>query len=317
MRARRLTPRRPGPPNPPAVTFAAPRLLLGLAMGAAASVIWGGHAVVARMALTGQGFHLLDILACRYAPAALILAPIAWRARASLLALGWWRLALLVLTGGAANLALFAGALAFAPASHGATIPPMTVPIVGAVMAWWWLGEAPTRGRAICLALMATGVLIIGWDGLGTGPGVWVGDLLLLAAGSSWAAFTILLRRWRVAAVPAAAAVTILSAALVVPAWVPLRAEAFLALPPGLALWMAFAQGVLLGAISMLLFARAVELLGATRTSTLSVLVPIVGLLAAWWVLDEAIGWAKAGGAALALGAMLVAVLFTGRRPAP
>jgi drug/metabolite transporter (DMT)-like permease len=297
------------------VTIAAPRLLLGLAMGAAASIIWGGHAVVARQALTGQGFHLLDILACRYAPAALILAPIAWKARGSLLALGWWRIGLLTLTGGAVNLAVFAGALAFAPASHGATIPPMTVPIIGALMAWWWLAERPTRDRLACLALMAAGVAIIGWDGLGTGPGVWIGDLLLLAAGATWAAFTVLLRRWKVAAVPAAAAVTILSALLVIPFWLPLRAAAFLALPPGLALWMVVAQGVLLGAISMLLFARAVELLGATRTSTLSVLVPIVGLLAAWWVLGEAIGPVKVAGAALALGAMLVAVLFTGRRP--
>ncbi len=284
-------------------------------MGAAASIIWGGHAVVARLALTGQGFHLLDILACRYLPAALILAPIAWKARRSLLALGWWLIGLLTLTGGAVNLAVFAGALAFAPASHGATIPPMTVPIIGALMAWWWLAERPTRGRTTCLALMAAGVAIIGWDGLGTGPGVWIGDLLLLAAGSTWAAFTVLLRRWKVAAVPAAAAVTILSALLVVPVWLPLRAGAFLALPSGLALWMLVAQGVLLGAISMLLFARAVELLGATRTSTLSVLVPIVGLLAAWWVLGEAIGWVKVAGAGLALGAMLVAVLFTGRRP--
>lgn len=295
----------------------APRLLLGLLMGAAASVIWGGHAVVARLALTGQGFHLLDILACRYLPAALILAPIAWRARASLVRLGWWRLGLLTLAGGAFNLALFAWALTLAPASHGATIPPMTVPIMGAALAWWWLGERPTPGRLACLAAMAAGVLLIGWDGLGAGPGVWKGDLLLLAAGSTWAAFTVLLRRWQVAAVPAAAAVTILSCLVVVPVWLPLRAEAFLALPDGLAIWMVVAQGVLLGAISMLLFARAVELLGATRTATLSVLVPVTGLLAAWWVLGEGISAVKTAGAALSVGAMLVAVLFTGtRRPA-
>jgi drug/metabolite transporter (DMT)-like permease len=291
-----------------------PRLLLGLLLGAAASIIWGGHAVVARQALTGQGFTLLDILACRYLPAALILAPFAWRARGALRRLGAWRLALLTVTGGAINLSLFAGALIWAPASHGATIPPMTVPIMGAALAWWWLGERPTPGRFACLATMAVGVLIIGWDGLGAGPGVWKGDLLLLAAGSSWAAFTVLLRRWQIAAVPAAAAVTILSALLVLPLWLPLRAGEFLALPVGLALWMMVAQGVLLGSISMLLFARAVELLGATRTATLSVLVPITGLLAAWLVLGEAIGAVKAAGATLALGAMLLAVLFTGRR---
>jgi drug/metabolite transporter (DMT)-like permease len=55
-------------------------------------------------------------------------------------------------------------------------------------------------------------------------------------------------------------------------------------------------------------------MLGATRAATLSVLVPVTGLTAAWLVLGEPIGWLKAAGATLAVSAMLVAVLFTGRK---
>jgi drug/metabolite transporter (DMT)-like permease len=291
-----------------------PRLLVGLLLGASASIIWGGHAVVARMAVAGQGFHPLDLLFCRYIPAAILLAPIVWRSRHAVLRLGLPRLLALTATGGALNLLTFVAGLQWAPASHGATIPPMTVSILGAVFGWLWLRETPTPGRGAALAVMAVGVLLIGWDGLTSAPGVWIGDLLLFTAGGSWAAFTVLLRRWQLPAVPAASAVTLLSAVLVLPLWVPWRAEAFMALSPGLILWMLIAQGILLGSISMLLFARAVEMLGATRTATLSILVPVTGLTASALILGETIGPVKALGATLAVGAMLCAVLFTGRR---
>lgn len=291
-----------------------PRLLAGLALGAAASVIWGGHPVVARLALSGQGFHVLDVLFCRYAPAALLLAPLAWRARPDILRLTGKQLVLLSLFGGAGNLLIFATALRFAPASHGATIAPMTVPVAGAILAWWLLKERPTPGRVAALGVMLLGMLIIGWDGLGLHPGAWVGDLLLVGAGGTWACFTVLLRRWQVAAIPATAAVTLASAVIVVPLFLALRLEPFLELPTGLILWMLLAQGVLLGCISMLLFARSVEMLGATRAGTLAVLVPVGGLILASLVLGEPIGPVKILGASLAVGAMLVAVLFTGRR---
>jgi drug/metabolite transporter (DMT)-like permease len=290
------------------------RLVVGLAMGAIASVIWGGHAVVARLALTGQGFTVLDMLFCRYFPAALLLAPLAWRERATLRSLGLRKLLLLTLFGGCGNLLLFATALHYAPASHGGTIAPMTGPVVGAIAAWWLLNERPTPGRIAALAAMLAGVLLIGWDGLGLDPGAWRGDILLVGAGGTWGVFTVLLRRWQVAAIPTTAAVSLTSLPFVLPPFLVLRAEEFLQLPTGLVLWMVVAQGIILGGASMLLFARSVEMLGATRAATLSVLVPVTGLTAAWLVLGEPIGWMKAAGATLAVSAMLVAVLFTGRK---
>jgi drug/metabolite transporter (DMT)-like permease len=292
----------------------APKLLFGLLLGAAAATIWGGHAVVARLALTGQGFHVLDLLFARYAPAALLLAPLAWRERAAIRSLGWRPVLLLTLCGGAGNLALFIGALHLAPASHGATIAPMTGPVVAAFGAWWLLRERPTPGRVAALAVMVTGVLLIGWDGLGLHPGAWRGDLLLVLAGATWGMFTVLLRRWQVAAIPATATVSIASLAFVLPLFLVFRAEAFFAQPPLLVVWMMVAQGVLLGVVSMWMFARSVELLGATRAGTISVLVPVIGLIFASTFLGEPLGWLKVAGAGMAVGAMLVAVLFTGRR---
>ncbi|MBR0671913.1 DMT family transporter [Neoroseomonas soli] len=292
-----------------------PKILLGLALGVASSVIWGGHAVVARPALAGQGFHPLDLAAFRYVPAALILAPLAWRARDALSRVGWRRVLLLATFGGAPNLLLFLSALVFAPAAHGGTIAPMTVPIAGALLAIPLIHEWPSRGRAMALGIMAAGVLMIGWDGVaGAHPGAWRGDILLLLAGSTWAVFTLLLRRWQVPAIPATAAVTMVSAAAVLPVWLPWRAAEVLALPPGSILLHLATQGLLLGALAMFLYARAVELLGPTRAATLSIMVPVTALLLAALLLHESISLLQGLGASLAAGGMLAAVLFTGRK---
>ena len=294
-----------------------PRILLGLALGVASSLIWGGHAVVARPALAGQGFHPLDLATFRYVPAALLLAPLAWAARDTLARIGLRRLAVLAFFGGAPNLLLFLSALVYAPASHGGTIAPMTVPIAGAVLAVPLIGEKPSPGRAAALAVMAAGVLMIGWDGVaGAHPGAWRGDILLLLAGSTWAVFTLLLRRWQVPAIPATAAVTMISALAVLPIWVPWRAAEVLVLPPTAILLHVAMQGLVLGAFAMFLYARAVELLGPTRAATLSIMVPVTALLLAGLLLGEPISLLQGLGAALAAGGMLAAVLFTGRRTA-
>lgn len=294
-----------------------PKILLGLVLGVASALIWGGHAVVARPALAGQGFHPIDLAAFRYGPAALVLAPFAWAARAALRRIGWRQVLLLALFGGAPNLLLFLWALVYAPASHGGTIAPMTVPIAGALLAIPMLREWPSRGRAMALAVMAAGVLMIGWDGVaGAHPGAWRGGLLLVGAGSTWAVFTMLLRRWQVPAIPATAAVTLVSAAVILPIWLPWRAAEVASLPPMSILLHVATQGLALGVMAMFLYARAVELLGATRAATLSIMVPVTTLLLAWLLLGEHISWLQGGGAALAVGGMLAAVLFTGRTTA-
>jgi len=294
-----------------------PKILLGLTFGVACSIIWGGHAVVARPALAGQGFHPLDLAAFRYGPATLILAPLAWRARAALVRIGWVRLFTLAAFGGAPNLLLFVGALVYAPASHGGTIAPMVVPVAGALLAMPMIGEYPSRGRAMALAVMGAGVLMIGWDGVsGNHPGAWRGDILLVLAGSTWAVFTLLLRRWQVPAIPATAAVTIISAVFVLPVWLPWRAAEVVLLPTGPVLVQLVAQGLVLGALAMFLYARAVELLGPTRAATLSIMVPVTALLLAALLLHEPISLLQGLGASLAVGGMLAAVLFTGRKTA-
>ncbi len=292
-----------------------PKILAGLALGIGASVIWGGHAVVARLALAGQGFHPLDLAACRFIPGALILGHLAWGARETLRKVGLWRLLVLTAMGGLGNFMVFVGALVWAPASHGGTIAPMTAPVAGALAGWLLLAEKPTPGRLAALGVMLAGVLCIGWDGLASNmPGVWKGDVLLLMAGTSWGFFGALLRRWQAPAFPVTGAIAIISAVLVTPVWLAGPAAHFVTLPWPSLLWMVFAQGVMLGVLAMLFFTRSVELLGPTRASTLAVMVPVTALLLAATVLEEPLTPLKLLGAGLALAGMLGAVTLTGKR---
>ena len=296
------------------MTFGARNLLLGLGFGIAAALIWGGQAVVVRMGATG-GYSPLDLSAMRYIAASIVLAPFAWRARGVIAAVGFWRVLALVATGGAGNAMLFSWALTMAPASHGGTVAPITAAVMGSVLAIPLLREWPTRGRMLALAVIASGVVLISWDGVaGAHPGAWRGDIVLLFAGTSWAIFTLLLRRWRVPALAGNAAMCVVSAIVLLPPWIITGFGAVPDLPWQTSLWQAFAQGVLASAIATTLYARAGELMGATRTACLTTMVPVAAVLLSVIVLAEPLGTAKLTGVALAVGGMLAAVLLTGRR---
>jgi drug/metabolite transporter (DMT)-like permease len=287
---------------------------LGLAFGLAAAFAWGAQAVVARSG-TVAGYTPLDLAALRYIAAGLVLAPFAWRARQALAAIGLKRLVVIAIAGGAGNALLFSWGLVHAPASHGGTIAPITAAIMGAVLGIPLLREWPTRGRVVAIGVIVLGVALIGWDGIGgEHPGAWRGDLILLCAGTSWAAFTLLLRRWRVPALAGNAAVCCLSALMLVPVWLMLGMGSVPGQPIGMTLLQMVAQGLIASALATTLYARAGELLGATRTACLTALVPVMAVMLSVMVLAEPLGWAKLAGVTLAVGGMLVAVVFTGRR---
>ena len=290
-------------------------MFLGLAFGLTAAFAWGAQAVVARTG-TMAGYSPLDLAALRYIAAGLVLAPFAWRARRALMAIGLPRLVVVAIAGGAGNALLFGWGLVYAPASHGGTIAPIMAAVMGAVLGIPLLGERPTRGRVLAIGVIVAGVALIGWDGIGGAhPGAWRGDLILLCAGTTWAAFTLLLRRWQVPALAGNAAVCCISALLLVPPWLLLGMGSVPQQPIGMSLLQMAAQGLVASALATTLYARAGELLGATRTACLTTLVPVMALLLSVVVLAEPLGAAKLAGVVLAVGGMLVAVLFTGRRP--
>ncbi|MBE9606619.1 DMT family transporter [Acetobacteraceae bacterium H6797] len=292
-----------------------PARLKGLLLGILAALLWGAFSVLARRAALA-GYQPIDLVALRFGAASLILLPVAWQARKALREAGFWRLLVLAVLGGAPNVLAFMTGLHFTPASQGSTITPITVAISGTLIAIPVLGEKPTRGRVLALAVMALGVALIGIEAfLGNGLGGAVrGWPFLLLAGVTYGAFTVLLRYWRIPAIPVTAGITLISAGLLWPFWAPLRLDILLAFPAWELLWHAISLGVFCGALATLFYARAAELLGAAGAATIPAIVPVAALLLGIPALGEWPGTLQIMGMSCAIGGMAGAVLLTGRR---
>jgi drug/metabolite transporter (DMT)-like permease len=147
--------------------------------------------------------------------------------------------------------------------------------------------KEPLPPRRIAGALLiVVGLAVIGSEALRTmgAQGV-LGDLLFVLAGCFFATFGILVRRWQIAPLRAAAITSVLSLAglpILLFSWDNLLASSFLE-----NLMQAVVQGALTGAGATYLFARTVVLLGAGRAVLFPSLVPPFTLLVGFLALGE------------------------------
>jgi len=289
-----------------------PRYLTGALYGLAAVSIWSGWIVVARLGLRSS-LTPWDIAALRFGVAGLLLLPYVLRKGLALDRLGRLGLAAIVL-GGAAPVFFANTGLLFAPAAHAGALFPGTMPLMVALLAAAMLGEAFTRAKQIGFAFILAGVLGIAWGAggeLGTAQNL--GHAMFLAAGLAWAFYTVAMRKARLDGLHAAAIAA-------VGAMVPyLPVFAFL---PGSTLatasWrdialQAVVQGVLTAIVSLLLYGRAVSILGASSGAAFAALCPAMTALLGIPILGE---WpAPSGWLAIALISAGVYVLSGGPLP--
>lgn len=203
-----------------------------------------------------------------------------------------------------------------APAAHAAILLPGALPFSTAFIAWAWLGHKPSGRQRLALIWVFAGILLTAADTLAHGPQLTgrqiAGDLLFLCASSSWAVFTLLLRRHPVTPLTATVATAIGAAALYLPVWWLFLPSTLSVAPPGEILMQAVYQGVLVVFIAMLLYAQAVRQLGAQTVALAMAVVPAVAALAAVPLLGEPLSLPAVGGLfAVTTGALL------GARAAP
>jgi len=199
----------------------------------------------------------------------------------------WPRLA----ASGLLALAAFNVLLAFAQlhaATSRAAIVAFTMPVWTALLAWPLLGERPDRRRLLGLALGVAGLLALGLP-LWRAEALTIGLLWALLGGVSWAAGTVVAKRWPVAAPP-----------ITVAAWQLLVGAAAAGLgmlafeggrwpgPVGPITAAALAYHVLLAqALAYLLWFAVLPRLGAGTATLGTLLVPAVGVLGATALLGE------------------------------
>ncbi len=182
-------------------------------------------------------------------------------------------------------------AFTMAPAAHAAVLLPGALPFTTAVIAWLWLKHKPTPTQRAALTLVFFGIALTAVDTLSHGTHLtgmqMTGDLLFLCGSSSWAIFTLLLRRHPVPPLTAAVSTTLGSALLYLPLWWLFLPSTLNRAPLAEIAMQAIYQGILVVFVAMMLYAFAVKKLGPQTVTLLMAVVPGLAALAAVPVLGE------------------------------
>ncbi|RZJ09436.1 MAG: DMT family transporter, partial [Haliea sp.] len=168
-----------------------------------------------------------------------------------------------------------------------------TVPMFGAIVAWFWLKDRPTGSRVLGLLIGFAGVAMLAWDkatfkpdASGIAPGWAV--LACLFACVCYALSASYAKRYLTGLPP-----------LVTAAGSQIGATLGLALPaawlwpaqrPGAAAWLAVAAvGVLCTGIAYVLYFRLIETAGPPRALAVTFVVPVFAVFYGFVVLGEAV----------------------------
>jgi drug/metabolite transporter (DMT)-like permease len=278
--------------------------LIGYACGVGIVLIWTGFILSARAGMKGT-LGSLDLAALRFTVSGLVMLPFyLLHARK---VIPFRRAAALALVAGLAYANLAYAGFKYAPAAHGGVLLPGALPIWTAILAVFVLHERLNLARVASLAIVLAGIVMIGWHGFaGAQPGAWRGDLIFLCASLCWATYTVLVRKWRVPAIPATAAVAVLSAVAFLPVYAVALPSRLAAASWGEIAFQAVYQGIFAVVIAGILFTRAVGALGAGTATMITAVIPATAALAAVPLLDEPLSpLALAGVVAVSAGMIL------------
>ncbi len=285
----------------------------GCGLGLAAAVIWGGYLAVSRAAVL-HGLEAADIASLRFLVAGACFLPWLLFGGRKAVALASWRMLLLAFLIGPPFVLLGVGGFAFAPLAHAALLQPAALLAGSLVFSRWLLGESLAPRRIVALTIVLSGLGITFWPGAGADGSSLPGDAMFILSALMWALFASLQRRWRIGSVTATAAVSLLSAAVMLPACLLAGVgHGLLALPLAELLLQAVVQGLLVGVIAILAFTKSVALLGAGRAAFFPALVPALALVIGIPVAGEVPSPAQWVGLAVVSSGLLLGVV--GPRP--
>jgi drug/metabolite transporter (DMT)-like permease len=300
---------------------------LGLSAATVTVFIWSSFIVVAR-ASAAHNLLPLDIAFLRIVGAGCVLLPWGWwlmrGQQGSLFGLSPLPLRITALAGlfGSLLYAMLAySGFFFAPAAHASVLMPGSLPLWTSLLAIVVLHEHITRARAMGLACIVLGDILVGGASLlkaFDGGEVWRGDLLFMSAAFCWACYTVLVRRFSLDPVRATIAITAFSCVSFVPVyglaaylgWIPTHLDTA---PIAEMLFQTIYQGVGSVVISGITFNVMIRHFGPVRSTMITALVPGLSALGAVVFLNEPMSLNLLGGLAL----VTCGILFGVRLPKP
>jgi drug/metabolite transporter (DMT)-like permease len=274
----------------------------------ALGALWGGSFLFIRVAVPSLGPLLLMELRVGIASLALVLFAGAVDRRPKLRAR--WRQFLLIGTLNAAiPFTLIAAAEIHLTASLAAILNSTTV-MFAAVAAAVWSADPLTTRKVIGIVLGVLGVaVLVGWDPVELDGAVLLSVGAMLAASLSYGISAVYVKRTFVGVPPLEMAIGQLTGATVV-----LFPFAALSIPEqrppaAAAIASVLALALLSTALAYLFYFRLITNVGPTSTVTVTLLVPVFGLLFGVLFLDEPVGPGTLAGLGIVLGSV---VLVTG-----
>ena len=283
---------------------------VGLACAVLSVLLFSSFTLGSRLGLSSR-LKLPDLAALRFGIGGALLLPVllrrglrrvAWRDAGALAFLGGLGFALLAYAG-----------FSLAPAAHGAVLLHGTLPLFTSALVHARVARRRTNPRVPGLALIAAGVALMAYDSLAVASARQLGgDGLLLLASLSWSSYAVLARRLGLPPASAAATVAVLSSAAFLPAYLAWPGKALLVAGPRELLLQAVVQGVLIGAVSIFVYTRAVAALGPATTALFAAAVPCVTTLAAIPLLSERPSGVALAGVAIVTAGMVAAARRSG-----
>ena len=297
---------------------AAARQRLALALVWITPALWSSNYIIARAADGVVSPHVLAL--GRWTLALLLMLPWVWRDLPALRrawrvewprmlvlgGLGMWICGAFVYIGAQSTSATNIGLI------YAAT------PVAIAAASRWLLHEAGSGLQRLAMALALCGVVFVVAKG---DPATLLqvrfarGDLWIVAAAVSWAAYSVLQQRWPSALGARQRLACITFGGLLVLLPFTALEVMFESLPPfsGQALVLIGLAALLPGFLSYQAYGLMLQELGATRAGVVMYLSPVYAAVTAWWFLHETPQWYHLVGAALILPSIHLAT----RRAAP
>ena len=298
----------------------------GIAAAVITVAIWTGFIVIGR-ASAGRTLLPFDIGLLRVLGASAVLLPWGWwltrgrrdTASSSLLGLSPLPLRQTVLAGffgGFIYAVLCYAGFFYAPAAHASVLMPGSLPLWTALLAALVLRDPITPARALGLACIVVGDLVVGGASLlqaFNGGSVWKGDVIFMSAAFCWSVYSVLARKFGLEAVRATIAITAFAFCTYVPLFALLTASGVLpthlaSAPWGEIAFQALFQGVGSVVISGITFVQMVRAFGPVKSTMITALVPGLSALGAVLLLGEPLGWNLLAGLSLVTAGILFGV---------
>jgi drug/metabolite transporter (DMT)-like permease len=271
------------------------------------SALWGASFIFIRVAVDGLGPFVLVELRVGLAAAGLALSAALFR-HLPKLRVRWRQFALLGLVNVAIPFSLISAAEINLTASLAAILNSTTV-MFTAIVAAVWMGDALTRRKVFGVVVGIIGVtVLVGWDPIAVDWAVILSVGAMLVASLGYALGSVYAKRTFMGSSPLAIATGQLTAASLL--MMPLAAASVPdERPSTIVVLSVLGLALPSTALAYMLYFRLISNVGPTSTSTVTLLVPLFGLVFGVLLLDEPVGLGTLAGLILILSSV---TLITG-----